>query len=76
MKEWILTKFYICIDIDDIKLGIVNIHFYQLVTELRPLNNVRISFLLNILSINEWILTKFCTCIALNNVSTQDLENE
>ena len=49
-------------------LGLLIIHFHQLVTELQPLNDVRISFPLNILRTNKWVLTKFCICINVNNI--------
>ena len=42
-------------------LGWLSVRFYQFVTELWPLNAVRILFPFNILSMNEWILTIFCS---------------
>ena len=49
-------------------LGLLSIHFRQFVTELQPLNDVRISFPLNIFRTNEWILTKYCICIDIDNI--------
>ena len=56
----IKTKFCIHIIIDKIYFGFVN-HFFsrKLATELRPLIDVRIWFLLNILRTNRQIETKF-----------------
>ena len=48
--NWILTKFCICIDIDDVLLSF---NFRDFSTELWPLNDVRISFPLNILNMNK-----------------------
>ena len=48
-----LTKVCIHIIIDKIYVGVVNHHiFYKFATELRPLNDVRIQFLFNILRMN------------------------
>ena len=47
-----LTKFWICIDIDSIYVGIAKHQFSLFITELWPLNDVRISFLLNVLRTN------------------------
>ena len=42
-------------------LGLLTVIFHKLITGLRPLIDVRISFLLNILRINGHSLTKVCT---------------
>ena len=49
-------------------LGLLSIHFQQFITELCPLNDVRISFPFNILRMSKWILTKLCKCININNI--------
>ena len=49
-------------------LGLLSVNICQFSTELWTLNDVKISFPLNILSMNKWILTKFCTCIKINNI--------
>ena len=49
-------------------LGLLSIHFRLFITELWPLNNIRISFPLNILRMNEWSLTKFCLCIDIDTI--------
>ena len=49
-------------------LGLLSIHFRQFNTELWPLNDVRILFLLNILSMNKWILTRFDICIDTDKI--------
>ena len=51
-----LTKFCIHIIIDKIYVGIVNRHFHKFATELRPLIDVRIQFVFNILRTNRLIL--------------------
>ena len=57
-----LTKFCIHIFIDKIYVGIVKRDFFfcKFATELRPLIDVRIMFLLNILRMNGQNLTDFC----------------
>ena len=52
--------YFICIDTDKIWVGMVMCRFVQFLKELRPL---RISFLLNILSMIGWNMTKFVMCI-------------
>ena len=49
-------------------LGLLDNHFCQFVTELRPLNDVRILFSINILRMNEWILTKFYLCLDIDDI--------
>ena len=49
-------------------LGLLNVHFLRFITELRPLNDVRISFPLNILIKIEWILTNICVIIDTDNI--------
>ena len=49
-------------------LGLLDVCFCQFVTELHPLNDVRISFPLNILKMDEWILTKFYICIDIDDI--------
>ena len=49
-------------------LGLLIVYFRQFVTELLLLNDVRISFPLNILITNKWILTKFYMCIDIDNI--------
>ena len=44
-------------------LGLLSVNFCQFSTVLWPLNDVIISFLLNILSMNKWILIKFYALI-------------
>ena len=46
----------------------MHIIFGQFLTELRPLINVRILFMLNILWINLWTSIKFCICIDINKM--------
>ena len=46
-------------------LGLLSVNFRQFSTELWPLNDVILSFPLNIFSMNKWILIKFCIC---NNI--------
>ena len=56
-----LTTFCVHIIIDKIYIGIVNRHFFcKFATELRPLIDVRIQFLFNILRMNGQNLTKYC----------------
>ena len=54
------------INIDNIKVGIVNHNF--LVTELWPLIDVRISIPLNIWRMNGQNLTKFCIYIYIGKI--------
>ena len=64
-----LTKSCIHIIIDKIYVGIVNHHFFfKFATELRPLNDVRIQFLFNILRMNGQNLTKFCIHINIDKI--------
>ena len=42
--------------------------FWQIATELRPLIDVRIKFLLNILKTNRPIKTKFCIHIIIDQI--------
>ena len=63
-----LTKFCIHIIIDKIYVGNVNCHFRKFATELRPLIDVRIQFLFNILRKQEKNLTKFCIHIIIDNI--------
>ena len=62
------TKFCIHIIIDKIIVGVVNCHFRKFATELRPLNDVRIQFLFNILRTNRQNLTKFCIHIIIDKI--------
>ena len=62
-----LTKFCIHIIIDKIYVGIVNCHFSP-ISELQPLNDVRIQFLFNILRMNGQNLTKFCMHIIIDKI--------
>ena len=63
---WILIKFCICIDKYKIHV-FSNIHYFrQFLTELWPLIDVRILFMLIILWINLWISIKFCICIDID----------
>ena len=65
----IKTKFCIHIIIDKIYFGIVNLFFSRkLATELRPLNDVRIWILLNILRKNGQNLIKFCIHIIIDKI--------
>ena len=41
-------------------------------TELRPLINVKILFLLNMLRMNCWIVIKFCLCIYSEKIKCGD----
>ena len=64
-----LTTFCIHIIIDKIYIGIVNRHFFcKFATELRPLIDVRIQFLFNILRMNGQNLTKFCMHIIIDKI--------
>ena len=64
-----LTKFCIHIIIDKIYVGVVNHHFFcKFATELRPLNDVRIQFLFNILKLNGQNLIKFCIHIIIDKI--------
>ena len=46
----------------------MSLNFGKFATELRPLINVRIEFLLNILRTNRPIKTKFCIHIIIGNI--------
>ena len=61
-------KFCIHIIIDKIYVVIVNCHFRKFATELRPLIDVRIQFLFNILRTNRLIETKFCTDLIIDKI--------
>ena len=50
------------------RLGLLSIDFRKFITELWPVIDVRISFLLNILTTNRWNLTKICICIDINKI--------
>ena len=63
------TKFCIQIIIDKIYFGIVNLFFFRkLATELLPLIDIRIWYLLNILRTNLQIETKFCINIIIDKI--------
>ena len=49
-------------------VGLLSVNFRHFDTELWPLNDVRISFPLNILSMKKWIVTKFCRYFGISNV--------
>ena len=49
-------------------VGIVNVNFCKFVKKLRPLIDVRISFLLNILRMNGQNLTKYCIHIDIDKI--------
>ena len=49
-------------------LYLMHIIFGQFLTELWPLIDVRILFMLNILWINLWISIKFCICIDIDKM--------
>ena len=66
MNKRIEAKFCIHIIIDKIYVGIVKRIFCKFATELRPVIDVRIWFLLNILRINGQNLTKFCIDIIID----------
>ena len=63
-----LTKFCIHIIIDKICVGIVNRHFSQFATESRPLIDVIIQFLFNILRMSGQNLTKFCIHMIIDKI--------
>ena len=66
----IKTKFCIHIIIYNIYVGNVNHCFFcKFATELRPLIDVRICFLLNILRMNRQIETKFCIHIIIDKIN-------
>ena len=46
----------------------MHIIFGQFLTELWPLIDIRILFMLNILWINLWIWIKFCVCIYIDKM--------
>ena len=64
------TKFCIHIIIDKIYIGIVNRHFFANLQQsyVRPLIDVRIQFLFNILRMNRQNLTKFCIHITIDKI--------
>ena len=68
MKKWILTNFARALILTTSSLGLLSVDFRPFITELWPLNDVRILFPLNIFSMKKWILTKICTCININNI--------
>ena len=49
-------------------LYLMHIIFGQFLTELWPLIDVRILFMLSILWINLWISIKFCICIDIDKM--------
>ena len=49
-------------------LCLMHIIFAQFLTELQPLIDIRIWFMLNILWINLWISIKFCICIDIEKI--------
>ena len=49
-------------------LGLLSINFNLFITELWPLSDVRILYLLNILRTNRWNLTKFCMYIDTESI--------
>ena len=53
---------------------LMHIIFGQFLTELWPLIDVRILFMLNILWINLWILIKFCICIDIDMIEIWRIE--
>ena len=63
-----LTKFCIHIINDKIYVGIVNRLFRKFATELRPMIDVRIQFLFNILRMYGQNLTKFCIHIIIDKI--------
>ena len=83
VKTWLLitcpTAFYAIINVfwqnfaaalilTTSSLGLLNVHFRQFVTELRPLNDIRISLPLSILRRNKCILIKICVIIDTDNI--------
>ena len=54
--------------IDKIYVGIIIIIFRKVATELRPLIDVRIQFLFNILRMNGQNLNKFCIQIIIDKI--------
>ena len=63
------TKFCIHIIIDKINVSIVNRYFFRkFATELQPLIDSKIRFLLHILRINGQNLTKFCIHIIIDRI--------
>ena len=50
-------------------------NFSKFATELRPLINVRIEFLLNILKMNRPIKTKFCIPIIIDKIYVGNVES-
>ena len=69
MNKPIKTKFCIHYIIDKIYVGIINHFFRKFATELRPLIDVRIWFLLNILRKNKQNETKFCIHIIIDKIN-------
>ena len=67
-KELINFDFAYAMILTTSSLWLLNDHFSQFITELWPLNDVRILFPLNILKMKEWILNKFSICIDIDNI--------
>ena len=64
-----LNKFCLHIIIDKIYVGIINRRFFRkFATELRPMNDVKIQFLFNILRIDGQNLTKSCIHITIDKI--------
>ena len=68
-NNWMnFDKFCICIDIYKIHV-VSNAHYFvEFLTELWPLVDVRILFMLNIFWINLWLSIKFCICIDIDKM--------
>ena len=62
------TKFYICIHIDKIYVGIVTHHFLHICTRVMASNHSKILFSLNILRTNWQILTKLYITIYTDKI--------
>ena len=67
-NEQNFTKFYICIHIDKIYVGIVTTHFSHICTKVMALDLLKISFLLIILRTNWQNFTKFYICIHITKI--------
>ena len=73
--EWTsLTKFGIHIIVDRIYIKIIRRHFCKFATELPPLIDFRIWFLLHILRMNVQNLTKFCIHIIIDKIYVWNLK--
>ena len=60
MNGWILTKVGICIDIDEILVGIFMCKIVQIYNRVVALDSRQNFVWLNILRMNGWNSTKFC----------------